>query len=98
LFDYSNVKDFVSLELQLEYRQTNRITLARAYYKDATATTPGDDNIPPIVFRDDIYLSNNQTTASVIATAYDPDGFIISQEWDQDNRRIWCCGYSSIQL
>jgi hypothetical protein len=40
------------------------------------------DNIPPIVLAgDDIYLSNNQTTASVIATAYDPDGFIISQEW-----------------
>jgi hypothetical protein len=38
--------------------------------------------IPPIVLAgDDIYLSNNQTTASVIATAYDPDGFIISQEW-----------------
>jgi hypothetical protein len=34
--------------------------------KDATATTPGD-NIPPIVLAgDDIYLSNNQTTASVI--------------------------------
>jgi hypothetical protein len=49
------------------------------YYKDATATTPGDDNIPPIVLAgDDIYLSNNQTTASVIATAYDPDGFIVS--------------------
>jgi hypothetical protein len=38
--------------------------------------------IPPIVLAgDDIYLSNNQTTASVIATAYDPDGFILSQEW-----------------
>jgi hypothetical protein len=35
--------------------------------KDATATTPGDDNIPPIVLAgDDIYLSNNQTTASVL--------------------------------
>jgi hypothetical protein len=67
----------------LEYRQNlTGLTLARAYYKDATATTPGDDNIPPIVLAgDDIYLSNNQTTASVIATAYDPDGFIISQEW-----------------
>jgi hypothetical protein len=66
--------------IAIEYWQNlTGLTLARAYYKDATATTPGDDNIPPIVLAgDDIYLSNNQTTASVIATAYDPDGFIAS--------------------
>jgi hypothetical protein len=56
------------------------LTLARAYYKDATATRLVMI-IPIVLAGDDIYLSNNQTTASVIATAYDPDGFIASQEW-----------------
>jgi hypothetical protein len=83
LFKYVYVKDFMVLNCSwnLDENKTT-LTLGRSHYKDAGSTTPGDENIPPIVLAgDDIYLTNTQTTASALATAYDPDGTIVSQVW-----------------
>jgi hypothetical protein len=82
-FNYVYVKDFMVLNCSwnLDENKTT-LTLGRTNYKDAGATTPGDENIPPIVVAgDDIYLTNTQTTASALATAYDPDGSVVSQVW-----------------
>ncbi len=85
LFKYVYVKDFMVLNCSwnLDENKTT-LTLGRSHYKDAGSTTPGDENIPPIVLAgDDIYLTNTQTTASALATAYDPDGIIVSQVWSK---------------
>jgi hypothetical protein len=82
-FHYQYVKEFhvLNASWNLDENKTT-LTLGRSVYKDAAATTPGDDNIPPIVLSgDDIYLTNTQTTASLVATAFDPDGYIASQFW-----------------
>lgn len=83
LFNYVYAKDFFVLNCSwnLDDNKTT-LTLGRSHYKDTTATTPGDENTPPIVLAgDDVYITDTQTTASVIATAYDPDGYIASQVW-----------------
>lgn len=83
LFKYSYMKDFIvtNCSWNLDDNKTT-ITVGRSHYKDAGSTIPGDDNIPPIVLAgEDIYLTNEQTTASAIATAYDPDGYINAQVW-----------------
>lgn len=83
LFDYVYVKDFIVLNSSwnLDNNKTT-LTLGRSYYKDANSTAPGDDNIPPIVLAgEDVYLENSQTTAALLATAYDPDGYIDAQVW-----------------
>jgi hypothetical protein len=86
LFKYVYVKDFgvLNCSWNLDENKTT-LTLGRSHYKDASSTTPGDENIPPIVLAgDDIYLTNTQTTASVLATAYDPDGTIVLQIWTKE--------------
>ena len=83
LFKYVYVKDFYVLNCSwnLDENKTT-ITLGRSYYKDATSTVPGDDNVPPIVLAgNDIYLTDLQNTAALTAVAYDPDGFIVNQQW-----------------
>lgn len=83
LFKYVYVKDFYVLNCSWNLdANISTITVGRSYYKDATSTVPGDDNIPPIVLAcEDIYLTDAQTTASLTAIAYDPDGSIVSQQW-----------------
>lgn len=83
LFRYVYVKDFVVLNCSwnLDDNRTT-LTLGRSHYRDANTNTPGDGNIPPIVLAgNDIYITNDQTTASVVAIAFDPDGIIFSQIW-----------------
>jgi len=85
LFKYVYEKDFIVLNCSwnLDENKTT-LTLGRSHYRDVSSTTPGDENIPPIVLAgDDIYLTNTQTTASALATAYDPDGTIVSQVWNK---------------
>lgn len=83
LFTYVYPKDFVVLNCSwnLDENKTT-LTLGRSYYKDVGSVSPGDENIPPIVLAGEtIYLTENQTETSLVATAYDPDGYIISQSW-----------------
>lgn len=83
LFKYVYEKDFFVLNCSwnLDDNKTT-LTLGRSYYKETNSTTPGDENIPPIVLAgDDIYIEDAVTTASLLATAYDPDGYIASQNW-----------------
>jgi hypothetical protein len=83
LFKYVYEKDFFVLNCSwnLDENKTT-LTLGRSHYKNANSTTPGDENIPPIVLAgDDIYIEDGITTASLLATAYDPDGYIASQIW-----------------
>ncbi|WP_119792034.1 PKD domain-containing protein [Flavobacterium anhuiense] len=82
LFKYVYQKDFYVLNAtwNLDANQST-ITVARSNYKD-NGTDPGDKNIPPIVIAgNDIYISNSAKEATLLATAFDPDGFIMSQQW-----------------
>ena len=82
-FKYSFLKDFVVLNCTWNLdSHTSDLTLGRSNYKDSAGTNPTDANIPPIVVAgNDIYITDAQTTATLLATAYDPDGFIASQVW-----------------
>jgi hypothetical protein len=82
LFKYVFEKDFIPLNCEWNLDENkSTLTLGRSYYKDATAS-PEDENVPPVVVAgQDIYLSQNQNTAVLNASAYDPDGFIVSQIW-----------------
>jgi len=82
-FKYLFMKDFVVLNCtwNLDENTTN-LVLARANYKDSSGTNPTDENIPPIVVAgDDIFISDTATTANLLASAYDPDGTVVSQIW-----------------
>lgn len=96
-FHYVFMKDFVVLNCSwnLDDNKTT-LTLGRANYRDSAPGNTGGGsgntgggggvvvvgNIPPIVVAgDDIYINEADTTASFLATAYDPDGFIASQIW-----------------
>lgn len=83
LFTYVYPKDFIVLNCSWNLDQNKTtLTLGRSHYKDIGSGTPGDENIPPIVLAGEtVYLTENQTTASLLATAYDPDGYIVSQSW-----------------
>ena len=80
LFNYVYQKDFYPLNVSwnIDDNKTT-LTLARGIYGDTDSI---DGNLPPIVLAGDtIYLENAETTASLSATAYDPDGIIFSQLW-----------------
>jgi hypothetical protein len=83
LFRYVYEKDFFVLNTSWNLDENkSTLTLGRSHYKDASSTAPGDDNIPPIVLAgSDIYIEDAITTASLLATAFDPDGYIASQVW-----------------
>jgi hypothetical protein len=83
LFRYVYEKDFYVLNTSWNLDENkSTLTLGRSHYKDANSTTPGDENIPPIVLAGtDIFIADGVTTASLLATAYDPDGYIFSQNW-----------------
>jgi hypothetical protein len=83
LFNYVNDKQFVATNCSwnLDENKTT-LTLSRAIYRDSGDTGENPENIPPIVNAGlDIELANTQTTASLLATAYDTDGYIVSQQW-----------------
>jgi hypothetical protein len=83
LFHYVNDKQFVATNCSwnLDENKTT-LTLSRAIYRDSGDSGENPENIPPIVNAGlDIELSNTQTTASLLATAYDTDGYIVSQQW-----------------
>lgn len=82
-FHYVFMKDFVVLNCSwaLDENKTT-LTLGRSNYKDSEGTNPSDQNIPPIVVAgNDIFITDTQTAVSLLATAYDPDGYIVSQVW-----------------
>jgi hypothetical protein len=83
LFKYVYEKDFflINCSWNLDDNKSG-LVLARSYYQNYGDFTPGDNNAVPIVLAgDDVYLTNDQTTATLSAEAYDPDGFIVSQKW-----------------
>jgi len=83
LFNYVNDKQFVVTNCywNIDENKTS-LTLARAIYRDSGDVGSNPDNIPPIVNAGlDIELIDGQTTASLVATAYDTDGYIASQIW-----------------
>lgn len=82
-FHYVFMKDFVVLNCSwnLDENKTT-LTLARSNYKDSAGTNPSDANIPPIVVAgNDLYIDEGVDGVSILASAYDPDGFIASQQW-----------------
>lgn len=83
LFNYVFEKQFVvtNCSWNLDENRTT-LTIARSIYKDSGDPGSNPDNIPPIVNAGtDIELLNGQSTASLLATAYDVDGYITSQVW-----------------
>lgn len=84
-FHYVFLKEFQVLNCTWNL-DTNKsqLTLGRSNYKELDATNPDETNIPPIVEAGDtIYIADGVTTASLLATAYDPDGEVVSQQWNQ---------------
>jgi hypothetical protein len=82
-FNYQFLKDFQVLNCAWNL-DTNKseLTIARGIYKELNVENPNDTNIPPIVVAaDDIYIAEGVTTVNLSATAYDPDGEIVSQQW-----------------
>jgi hypothetical protein len=82
VFKYVYEKNFFVLNStwNLDTNKSN-LTLSRCYYKDSGTSTE-DGNVPPIVIAgDDIYIADAVTTASVVATAYDPDGYVLTKSW-----------------
>jgi hypothetical protein len=87
LFKYTSIKDFfiINCSWNLDENKTS-ITAARAIYADNVLNNPQDPNIPPVVNiagTNDIYLQSGQSSIFLAATAYDPDGFIVSQVWEK---------------
>ncbi len=59
------------------------VTAIKGYYLNDIIENP-TDNIPPIVDAGpDIYLSQTDNSATFDATAFDPDGFIVSHQWEK---------------
>jgi hypothetical protein len=83
LFHYVSEKQFVSTNCSWNIDENKTtLTLSRAIYRDSGDTGENPENIPPIVNAGlDIELTNTQTTASLLAAAYDTDGYIVSQQW-----------------
>lgn len=88
-FHYVFMKDFVVLNCSWNLDENkSTLVLGRANYMDSNSNNSGGGgvivvgNVPPIVVAgNDIYINETDTTASFLATAYDPDGFIASQIW-----------------
>jgi hypothetical protein len=83
LFKFVYQKEFFVLNCawNLDDNKTNMV-LARSFYQNAGVTATGDENVIPIVLAgDDVYITDAQTTGTLLAEAYDPDGFISSQQW-----------------
>lgn len=83
LFHYVNDKQFVPVNCSwnLDENKTT-LTLARSIYRDSGDSGSNPENIPPIVNAGvDIILENDQTAVSLVAVAYDVDGFIVKQQW-----------------
>jgi hypothetical protein len=60
----------------------SEVTMCQSVYRDSGNTGPNPENIPPIVNAGvDIVLDSAQSTASLLAVAYDTDGYIVSQNW-----------------
>ena len=66
---------------------TSSITMIRNTYQGDPASGGNggsNGNIPPIVdCGNDLIISENATTAQLVSTSYDPDGFIVSQLWEK---------------
>ncbi|MNQ40200.1 hypothetical protein D3C85_538450 [compost metagenome] len=86
LFKYVFEKDFFVLNCSWNLDENNTtLTLGRSFYKDAETNIPDDKNIPPIVLAgDDIYITENQNSVTLNATAYDPDGYIVNIVWTKE--------------
>ena len=83
LFHYVFDKQFMitNCAWNLDQNETT-LTLSRSIYRDSGDTGTNPENIPPIVNAgEDIELTDSQTTATLLATAFDVDGFIVSQIW-----------------
>lgn len=83
LFHYVNDKQFVPVNCSwnLDENKTT-LTLARAVYRDSGDSGSNPENIPPIVNAgEDIVLEDGQKSVSLVAVAYDVDGFIVKQQW-----------------
>lgn len=82
-FNYVFLKEFQVLNCtwNLDTNKTE-LTLGRSNYKELDATNPNETNIPPIVEAGDpVYIEDGVDGISVLASAYDPDGEIVSQQW-----------------
>lgn len=83
LFKYIQDRQYIvtNCSWNLDSNRTT-LTICKSEYRDSGNTGPNPENIPPIVNAGtDIVLTTGQSTASLLAVAYDTDGFIVSQNW-----------------
>lgn len=79
-FQYDGEKIFYPLNISWELDDSqSTMVLSQNFYGEAVT-----ENLPPDVDAGlDIYLQPNQTTASLLATATDPDGTIVTVLWER---------------
>lgn len=83
LFKYIQDRQYIvtNCSWNLDSNRT-ALTICKSEYRDSGNTGPNPENIPPIVNAGtDIVLTTGQSAASLLAVAYDTDGFIVSQNW-----------------
>lgn len=83
LFKYIQDRQYIvtNCSWNLDSNRTT-LTVCKSEYRDSGNTGPNPENIPPIVNAGtDIVLTTGQSNASLLAVAYDTDGFIVSQNW-----------------
>lgn len=85
-FKYVNNKTFQMLNCTWNLDENkSSLVIARTMYRDS-GTNPNDENLPPIVLSESpIYITDLQNVVNLTATAYDPDGFIVGQNWTKLN-------------
>lgn len=83
-FPYKGVQNYFlsNCSWVVDEGETN-ITAIKGYYQNDDIINPGD-NIPPIVIAgDDQCIEEGITSVNIDATAYDPDGWIVSVLWEK---------------
>jgi len=81
-FPFANISNFYVSNCTYNLTaNTTSVMLHQCLY-DAAADTPSA--FPPFVYAgEDVTINNAETTSSLLATAYDQDGWIASQIWEQ---------------
>ena len=84
-FDYKGRSDYPVLNCSWDVSNNeSTVTIVKAFYRDNDLVDPGsENNILPIVDAGaDIAMAGGQRDVSLGATAYDPDGYIVSFLWE----------------
>lgn len=81
-FPFANISNFYVSNCTYNLTENTTSVMLHQCLYDASVDTP--TAFPPFVYAgEDVYINNTETTSSLLATAYDQDGWINSQIWEQ---------------